>query len=714
MADQRELNIRLTVSDQLSGKLKEVGQNTKDLEKKTSGLTVGVKSLVGAYIGVQGLRMALRHTIGAAIDWESAFTGVRKTVDGTEEDLAGLSKELRRMSLEIPISAIELAGLAEVAGQLGVGIDDISEFTEVIAKLGITTNLSAEDAAIAIARFSNTMGIAIDDLDRIGSVIVELGNNFATTESEITEFSKRIGVSANQVGLTAPEVLGLSAALSSLGINAEAGGTAVQKVLLEIDKSVITSGSNLEVLAKVSGLSAEEFSRQWRENAGETFLAFVEGLGKQGNKAQLTLGELGLSNERVRLAFLALSSGSDDLALAMQTANQEFEENNALNDEAAKRFSTSESELALLLNKFIALGRFIGTVLLPVVNLAARGFNVMGEIVMWFADGISDAYNKVNRISGAVDAFSGQIDGLQTLLPVATSSVDLLADGLGGMTDEAIEAAKKVAGLREELTGMVEDSAKNEASTNQNLAEAIISQEEKVAGIKKEIRQLERDDEDGQNARKIDALRNTLSIERDALRGASDMRKTLSVELEEAERRASLTIFERKVEDILKQRVLYLQNHLARLQEISLEIGVEQAKDTAISESYSTAQAQMREETVNTTQVVIDEALKQVDAWNDVARAISKATGGKSGGQSKYYGGERELGGPVSAGKSYLVGEKGPELFSPSSSGNITPNNKLGGGGISITINGDVTGEDAMERLGEVIMQKVNQRIRLS
>lgn len=45
------------------------------------------------------------------------------------------------------------------------------------------------------------------------------------------------------------------------------------------------------------------------------------------------------------------------------------------------------------------------------------------------------------------------------------------------------------------------------------------------------------------------------------------------------------------------------------------------------------------------------------------------------------FGGARASGGPVSSGRSYLVGERGPEMFTPSSAGNITPNSKLGGGG---------------------------------
>jgi hypothetical protein len=67
--------------------------------------------------------------------------------------------------------------------------------------------------------------------------------------------------------------------------------------------------------------------------------------------------------------------------------------------------------------------------------------------------------------------------------------------------------------------------------------------------------------------------------------------------------------------------------------------------------------------------------------------------------------GARAAGGPVAPGGSYLVGERGPELFTPSSSGNITPNNALGGGG-NITVN--VNGGDPNQIL-RVLQQYVRQ-----
>jgi hypothetical protein len=66
---------------------------------------------------------------------------------------------------------------------------------------------------------------------------------------------------------------------------------------------------------------------------------------------------------------------------------------------------------------------------------------------------------------------------------------------------------------------------------------------------------------------------------------------------------------------------------------------------------------------------------------------------GKFGTFGPNYGiAQRAIGGPVSAGSPYLVGERGPELFMPSRGGSIIPNNALGGGGTSVVVNVDASG----------------------
>jgi hypothetical protein len=91
----------------------------------------------------------------------------------------------------------------------------------------------------------------------------------------------------------------------------------------------------------------------------------------------------------------------------------------------------------------------------------------------------------------------------------------------------------------------------------------------------------------------------------------------------------------------------------------------------------------------------LQEAVKAVaDALNAAREAYERfqAAGGfnqlKGVVSGNNFGGRRAGGGPVASGSSYLVGEMGPELFTPSSGGGrITPNDSLGGNTYNITVN---------------------------
>jgi TP901 family phage tail tape measure protein len=402
MADSRELQLLLTVNDRMSQSLAQIGKSTDQLQTKTSRLDGAVRGLVGAYIGVQGLKMAITGTIGAAIEWESAFAGVRKTVDGTDEQLQAISDGMREMATRIPIASTELARIGEVAGQLGVDAENITTFTETVALLGVTTTMTSEDAANSLARIANIMQISLDQVSNMGSVIVQLGNNFATTENEISDFSLRIAGAGKIAGLTTADVMAIGAAMSSVGVQAEAGGTAVQKVLLSMNEAVLTGNDYLNIFAQTSGMTSAQFQTAWENDAGAAFTAFVEGLGKQGDDAMTTLSDLGLEDQRLIRSFLSLGNAGDLLSIAMDSANQEFIENNALTEEATKRFETTASQVQVMKNNMAEVGVLMGEAFLPAIVTGS-------DVLVDFAQGWAGANENIKEVFGSIDTFIATI-----------------------------------------------------------------------------------------------------------------------------------------------------------------------------------------------------------------------------------------------------------------------------------------------------------------
>lgn len=284
-----------------------------------------------------------------AIDFEDAWTGVTKTVDGTPQQMSKINDGLKNLAQTTSSTYQDIAHYAELAGQMGIPTDSIVGFTKTITQLGDTTNLVGEEAAQSIAKFSNVMVSQSKKTNtyysRLGSTIVDLGNKFSTTESDIMDMATRLGVAGKMVGLNSNQVLGLSTALSSLGIEAAAGGSSVSKMLKTIDLSVSTGDKKLQKFAEVSGMTSQQFQKAWGEDAAGTFLKFVEGIGKSADVTK-TLDELGIKEVRQAQAMGALAQSSDVLANALNVSQNAWQANSAMATEAEKRYGTLKSQMS--------------------------------------------------------------------------------------------------------------------------------------------------------------------------------------------------------------------------------------------------------------------------------------------------------------------------------------------------------------------------------
>jgi TP901 family phage tail tape measure protein len=259
--------------------------------------TAGATLTVFGGAAVAGLGFATH----AAMSWESAWTGVLKTVEGTPAQLAAVEDGLRAMARELPASHEQIAAVAEAAGQLGVSTDGIVSFTRTMIDLGETTNLQATDAAMSLAKFAAVVGTSEADIPRLGASIVGLGNNFATTEADIVQMATRLSAAGAIAGFTEPQILGLSAAMSSIGIEAEAGGTAMSQTIQTISKAVIEGGDDVAEFARIAGMSASDFSAKWKSDPVVALDAVIGGLARMNESGENTyqvLEDLGVSGIR--------------------------------------------------------------------------------------------------------------------------------------------------------------------------------------------------------------------------------------------------------------------------------------------------------------------------------------------------------------------------------------------------------------------------------
>lgn len=458
--------------------------------KMFDGIKFGAVSL--ALKGIQMLWNAITSGIqkakDLAISFESAFAGVKKTIESTAWGFQGLKKELKDLTTQIPLSFEEISKIAELGGQLGIAKKDIKEFTKIVANLWTSTNLSTEAAATSLARIANVFQLPSSEYEKLGNVIVQLGNNFATTESEIVDFSSYLMASAKTAGFTADEVFAIGSTLSSVAINAEAGGSAFSKAISVMNTAVATGDKTIKDFARVAWLSAEEFAKQWREKPSEAFTKFVEWLGREGAFAIPIIQELLWNNIRLQNGMLATANAGSKLREALEMAHEEYENGNALQTEADKRYETAQSKIAMLDNELNNMSETLGKNLVPAM--------------VWWKELLVDVHGWINNLFGATDVFSEYLWRLTDKITENEKAMKELTQAYreGKITkDEYLESAKNLweekAKLKrlyddeekalsesdkamKKIDDRLEDLQKQQEKYNLELAEAKIKQEE--------------------------------------------------------------------------------------------------------------------------------------------------------------------------------------------------------------------------------------------
>lgn len=370
-----------------------------------------------------------------AIEFESAWTGVLKTVNGSPTQLEGIKQGLIDLSNRMPKTASELAGIAEIAGQLGIETDNIVNFTETMAKLADTTNIVGEEGALQLAKFMNVMGTSQSDVDRLGSSIVALGNNFSTTEADILNMASRLSDLGILFGFNETQVLAWSTAMSSAGIEAEMGGTAMKKMVTEIERATLSGGDSLNQFAKIAGTTAEEYKKAFGEDSSKATLMFLQGLNKiqkEGGSVSQVLDEMDIKEVRLRETIIKLASTHEDVAKALGMSSEAWKQNGALNDEAKLRYETTESALKIMRNQINNATLDIGNALLPIIR----------DLVEWVAK-IANGFANLNPNLKEFIVKAGLITlGIGTVLAVGGTFLMFIA----GVTT-ALTALGGVAGI---------------------------------------------------------------------------------------------------------------------------------------------------------------------------------------------------------------------------------------------------------------------------
>lgn len=401
----------------------------RELEASLKGVKPSITEIASEVQGLVGKAGGLAFAAKEAMKFETAMAGVKKVAEGTDEQYAKLSDELKKMSAELGISAAEMAELATAGGQLGIPIEKLSEFTAIASKMSVAFGITAEEAGNAAATIANVFQIPIGEVEKLGDAINVLGNNTAAREKDIVAAMARIGGTAKQFGLVADEAAALADAFIALGKPPEVAATAINAMLQKL-QTAQSQGKDFQAALEGIGTSADEMAANIAANPQQAltdFLHKLEGLDKQSRA--LTLSQLFGTEYSDDIALLVGSLGEYEKALGLVADKGQVV--GAMQKEVANAMSTSEAQIAKAKQEIINVAIEVGEKLLPLVSLLAstvggvasavgaitEEFPVLTQLAALFAAGAVavKAYEAAVRLTGgAVSAsFATQRVGIE-------------------------------------------------------------------------------------------------------------------------------------------------------------------------------------------------------------------------------------------------------------------------------------------------------------
>ncbi|MEQ8767214.1 MAG: phage tail tape measure protein [Planctomycetota bacterium] len=394
------------------------GRTASRLTRTLAGLALAFVPLTAGFQAVRAARGAFDDIAGQ----ETRLVGIAKTTNLAGAELQGLSDEIEGLGFQLrAISTNELFEIGQAAGQLGVqGSENIALFSSTVGKLGTASNLAGEEAATTLARLLNVTGESVSTVGTLASVIVDLGNNFAATESEIAANAQRVAQASAIYGVTSGQAAALGAALKSVGVEAELGGTSIGKTFRTLDQAVRGSGDELERVAAIAGVSGQEFAETFSQSATRGLELFVRGLGRikreSGDVAQ-AIDSIGLEGERLIQVLGPLANRSDLLTEALRRQAAETANATALDREFNAANQTLAASVTRLRNS------------LQAASVAAGDSGVKGSI-----QGVIDvSAEAIAILAGVQGAYQKSSDAGRTVAEVANAVGDafLYVAGVG-------------------------------------------------------------------------------------------------------------------------------------------------------------------------------------------------------------------------------------------------------------------------------------------
>lgn len=323
---------------------------------------------------------ALGACASKAIDFESSMADVAKVVDFTSNtELKGMENAILDMSTKIPMAADGIAAIIASAAQSGVAKENLTEFAEQAAKMGVAFDLTGDQAGKMMADWRAGMNLSLEQTYALADAVNHLSNNMNATAPALGEVIQRVGALGKVTGLAEQEVAALGAAFLSAGASPEIAATALKKFDITLTKATAMSKTQAAAF-KSLGFEATDLAKSMQQDAKGTItevLTAVSKLPEYMHSSMLTemFGEESIG------AIAPLLKNMDNLTNAFDLVSDKSKYAGSMQAEYDARSRTVANAIQLLQNKITKLAIVIGRYLLPPISVVISIFGTLVSAV---------------------------------------------------------------------------------------------------------------------------------------------------------------------------------------------------------------------------------------------------------------------------------------------------------------------------------------------
>lgn len=409
-----------SVKKEIDGIEQSVGRFTGNVGNYSSALNsfVGfVKSSLGPLAALAAAQKIISNNAAVSDRVADVAKAADISIESVNRLADVLEKRLTRTSL------IDQLGIAEIGGKLGVAEKDLFSFVEAVdvvnVALGDQFGGSVEQTTDVIGKLRNVLtDIRTDnigkDIQNIGNALNFLEAQGAASAGTIADFAGRIAGAGRNLGVTSGQIIGVSATLDELGVNAERGASSYVRILQRV-------ASSPEAFAKAAGVSAKEFTQLVNEDIAGAVNLFLSKINDQK-----------LSNTELQKVLKTLKLEGVGTVETVGKLGQNMELLNRRTEEAGKSLKSTDS----IQQEFEKKNQTLGA---AVQNLTNAFFNLttsssIGGFLSGVINSISSLISEIALASDKLFDFSGATEGAAIAQDILSESTDAAAAAIGKET----------------------------------------------------------------------------------------------------------------------------------------------------------------------------------------------------------------------------------------------------------------------------------------